>query len=369
MHVIPFDERARAALPHVKAPAQGPVDEPIFSVPAFDPLRVELGYGLLSLINDTEGTRIADRFKALRRQLASEMGFIMPPVRIVDNMDLPANAYVIRTKGIEAGQGELFPGRILLMDPKGATVDLPGKHTHEPVFGLAAVWADLNLHDDAAARGYSIADCAAVLTTHLAEILKTHMPDLLSYAQTKKLLDGLPAEHRELAEELIPSQIAVTGVQRVLRNLLAERVCIRDLPAILEGISEALGRTRDTTLITEHVRTGLSRQLCHQYVSAEGHLPVIALSRGWEDMFHAALANAQDACRIAIAPDQLQAFTQSVQVRFDAAVQDGETPALLTCARLRPHVRFLIERCRAQTPVLSQNEIHPSVRLRTLGRI
>ncbi|MEE8531330.1 MAG: FHIPEP family type III secretion protein, partial [Hyphomicrobium sp.] len=123
------------------------------------------------------------------------------------------------------------------------------------------------------------------------------------------------------------------------------------------------------SLITEHVRARLSRQLCHQYVSAEGHLPVIALSRGWEEMFHAALANSEGACRLAIAPGQLQAFTQSVQARFDAAVQDGETPVLLTCARLRPHVRFLIERFRAQTPVLSQNEIHPSVRLRALGWI
>src|SRR6185295_3953151 len=217
-----------------------PPDEPISSALALDLLRVELGYGLLPLINDVKGHRITDQIKALRRQLAAEMGFVMPAVRILDNMQLGANEYVIRVKEVESGRGELFPGQILLMDPKGLPVDLPGTHTNEPAFGLPATWVDQSMRDEASFRGYTVVDPGTVLTTHLTEVLKSHMAELLSYAETKKLLDDLPPEQKKLVEELIPSQISVTGVQRVLQTLLSERVSIRDLPAILEGIAEAV---------------------------------------------------------------------------------------------------------------------------------
>src|SRR6185295_8531882 len=157
---------------------------------------------------------VTDQIKALRRQLASEMGFVMPAVRILDNMQLSANEYTIRVKEVESGRGELFPGQLLLMDPKGNPVDLPGTHTNEPAFGLPATWVDQSLREEASFRGYTVVDPGTVLTTHLAE-------------------------------ELIPSQISVTGVQRVLQTLLSERVSIRDLPAILEGIAEAVGHTKN----------------------------------------------------------------------------------------------------------------------------
>ena len=346
-----------------------PPEEPISSALALDLLRVELGYGLLPLINDTKGHRVTDQIRALRRSLASEMGFVMPAVRILDNMQLGPNEYVIRVKEVESGRGELFPGQILLMDPKGQTVDLPGTHTNEPAFGLPATWVDQSLRDEASFRGYTVVDPGTVLTTHLTEVLKSQMAELLSYAETKKLLDDLPAEQKKLVEELIPSQISVTGVQRVLQTLLSERVSIRDLPAILEGIAEAVGHTKNAMLITEHVRTRLARQLCHQYLSPQGFLPIIALSAAWEQTFAESLSGAGEERQLAMAPSQLQAFIQSVRDRFDQASNAGETPVLLTSPLVRPYARSIIERFRPLTPVMSQNEIHPSVRLRTMGQI
>jgi len=346
-----------------------PTEEPIASALALDLLRVELGYGLLPLINDTKGHRVTDQIKALRRQLASEMGFVMPAVRILDNMQLSANEYTIRVKEVESGRGELFPGQLLLMDPKGNPVDLPGTHTTEPAFGLPATWVDQNLREEASFRGYTVVDPGTVLTTHLTEVLKNHMAELLSYAETKKLLDDLPHDQKKLVEELIPSQISVTGVQRVLQTLLSERVSIRDLPAILEGIAEAVGHTKNAMMITEHVRARLARQLCHQYLSPQGFLPIVAMSPAWEQSFAESLAGQGEDRQLAMAPTQLQAFIQTVRDRFEEASSSGASPVLLTSPMIRPYVRSIVERFRAQTPVMSQNEIHPSVRLRTMGQI
>jgi flagellar biosynthesis protein FlhA len=346
-----------------------PDEEPIASALALDLLRVELGYALLPMINDAKGHRVTDQIRALRRQLASEMGFVMPAVRILDNMQLSPNEYVIRVKEVEAGRGELFPGQLLVMDTKGAPVELPGTHTTEPAFGLPASWVDQSLRDEASFRGYTAVDPGTVLTTHLTEVLKNHMAELLSYAETKKLLDDLPSDQKKLVEELIPSQIAVTGVQRVLQTLLAERVSIRDLPAILEGIAEAVGHTKNAMLITEHVRARLARQICHQHLSTKGFLPIIAMSAAWEQSFAEALAGQGEERQLAMAPSQLQAFIQNVRERFDEASVNGELPVLLTSPFIRPYVRSIIERFRPQTIVMSQNEIHPSVRLRTMGQI
>ena len=346
-----------------------PPDEPISSALALDLLRVELGYGLLPLINDVKGHRVTDQIKSLRRQLASEMGFVMPAVRILDNMQLSANEYTIRVKEVESGRGELFPGQLLLMDPKGLPVDLPGTHTTEPAFGLPATWVDSSLREEASFRGYTAVDPGTVLTTHLTEVLKNHMAELLSYAETKKLLDDLPQDHKKLVEELIPSQISVTGVQRVLQSLLSERVSIRDLPAILEGVAEAVSHTKNAMLITEHVRARLARQLCHQHLSPQGYLPIVALSPAWEQSFAESLAGQGEERQLAMAPSQLQAFIQTVRERFDETSAGGSAPVLLASPLVRPYVRSIIERFRPLTPVMSQNEIHPSIRLRTMGQI
>lgn len=353
-----------------KAKAEAaPKEEPIASALALDLLRVELGYGLLPLINDVQGHRITDQIKALRRQLATEMGFVMPSVRILDNMQLGANEYRISVKEVDSGRGELFPGSLLVMDPKGAPVELPGTHTTEPAFGLPATWVSATLREEANFRGLTVVDPGTVLTTHLTEVLKSHMSELLSYAETKKLLDELPPEHKKLVDELIPSQISVTSVQRVLQTLLGERVSIRDLPSILEGIAEAVGHTKNPLYITEHVRARLARQLCHANTAPGGYLPLIALSPAWEQAFAESIIGQGEDKQLAMAPSQLQQFIQAVRTRFDEAGQSGDIPVLLTSPMVRPFVRSIVERFRPQTVVMSQNEIHASVRLRTLGQV
>ena len=363
------NERAAEQKKEEQSREAAPTEEPISTALALDLLRVELGYALLPLINDVKGHRITDQIKALRRQLAQEMGFVMSSVRILDNMQLGANEYCIRVKEVDAGRGELFPGSLLVMDPKGAPIDLPGTHTTEPAFGLPATWIAQTLREEASFRGLTVVDPGTVLTTHLTEVLKNNMAELLSYAETKKLLDELPPEHKKLVEELIPSQISVTGVQRVLQTLLAERVSIRDLPSILEGIAEATGHTKNTLYITEHVRARLSRQLSNQYLSQGRYLPIIALSPAWEQAFAESIVGQGEDRQLAMAPSQLQQFIQLMRDRFDEATRKGDVPVLLTSPTIRPFVRSIVERFRAQTVVMSQNEIHASVRLRTLGTV
>ena len=261
MNVISIAERTRNDWANVRKPAQVEVDDLSLAVPALDPLRVELGYGLLPMLAAPAGESIGDHYRRLRRDLAGEMGVVAPRLRLADDMKLSANAYVIRIKEIVAARGMLSPGDILLVDPNGEPIALPGKRVHEPVFDLPAVWAESYLLAEARARGYRAAGCAAVLTAHISEVLKDHFADLLNYADVKKLLGDLPVGYRGLAAELTPARISLCGIRRVLANLLAERISVRDLPAILEGIAEGLDETAAPERLTVFARARLWRQI------------------------------------------------------------------------------------------------------------
>ncbi len=350
------------------APAEAE-DEPIAQTLAIDEIKIELGYGLLPLINDLEGRRLTDQIKALRRTLATDFGFVMPSVRILDNMRLPSQGYCLRIKEMEAGAGEVRIGQLMAMDPRGAQVELPGEHMKEPAFGLPATWIDDGLREEATFRGYTIVDPATVLTTHLTEVLKENMPDLLTYAEVQKLIKDLPAEQKKLADDLIPSVVTATTVQRVLQSLLRERISIRDLGAILEGIGEAAPHTSSITLLVEQVRGRLARQLCYAYRGDDGALPIVTLSADWENAFADALVGTGDEKQLALAPSRLQEFIRGVRETFERAALAGDSPVLLTSPTVRPYVRSIIERFRGQTPVMSQNEIHPRARLKTVGAI
>jgi flagellar biosynthesis protein FlhA len=350
-------------------PTVAPQDEPIAQTLAIDEIKIELGYGLLGLINDLEGRRLTDQIKALRRTLASDFGFVMPSVRILDNMRLPSQGYAIRIKEMEAGAGEVRLGHMMAMDPRGGQVELPGEHVREPAFGLPATWVDENLREEATFRGYTIVDPATVLTTHLTEILKENMPDLLSYAEVQKLLKDMPAEQKKLVEDLVPSVVTVTTIQRVLQALLRERVSIRDLPAILEGIGEAAPHTASVTLLVEQVRARLARQLSFAHRGEDGSLPIITLTSEWENAFADSLVGTGDDKQLALAPSRLQDFVRGVRETFERAALAGDSPVLLTSPNIRPYVRSIIERFRGQTPVMSQNEVHPRAKLKTVGTI
>lgn len=349
--------------------AAKPTEEPISAALAIDQLRLELGYGLLTLINDDSGFRLTDQIKALRRQLASEMGFVMPSVRILDNMQLPSNSYVLRVKETEVGRGDIRPGMLLIMDPEGQPVQIAGEATTEPAFGLPATWVDSGSREEANFRGYTVVDAPTVITTHLTEVIKSNMADLLSYAETQKLLEDLPGEHQKLITDIVPNSITTSGIQRVLQALLVERVSIRDLPTILEGVAEATGFTQNIVNITEHVRTRLGRQLCSAYANLDGLVPLITLSPEWEQAFSESLVGQGEEKQLAMAPTKLQEFINSVRLIYDQQAEKGEQPVLLTSPLVRPYVRSIIERFRPATVVMSQNEIHPQAKIRTLGQI
>jgi flagellar biosynthesis protein FlhA len=345
-------------------------DEPIAAALKIDDLKVELGYALLPLVNAPDGSdRLTEQIKALRRSLATDMGFVMPAVRILDNVQLDANAYVIKVKEVEAGSGKVWAGQFMVMDPAGGQVKLPGTHTTEPTFGLPATWIDGALKEEATMKGYTVVDAATVLSTHLTELLKSNMSELLSYGEVQKLLKELPKEQADLVKDLVPNLITVSGIQRVLQILLAERVSIRDLATILEGIADGIPGSRNPVTLTEHVRARLSRQLCAQHTSPSGYLPLIALSAKWEQAFAESMVGQGDERQLAMQPSKLSEFITLVRERFEEAAREGEAPVLVTSSNIRPFVRGIVERFRAQTPVLSQGEIHPRARLKTVGSI
>ena len=345
-------------------------DEPISAALRIDYMRLELGYGLLSLISaPTEGQRLTDQIKALRRQMAADVGFVMPSVRIQDNMQLPANGYVIRVKEIEAGNGDLRPNMMLVMDPRGEEISLPGEKTVEPTFGLPAMWIEDANREEALFRGYTVVDPATVITTHLTEVIKDNMAELLSYAETQKLLDELDKDHQALIDDLIPAQISLGGVQRVLQNLLSERVSVRDLPTILEGVAEACGHSRSVTMITEHVRARLSRQISDQNTNEQDVIPMISLSPQWEQAFAESLIGQGEDKQLSMQPTRLQEFITALRNSFERQAMMGEAPVLLTSPSIRPFVRSIVERFRPMTVVMSQNEVHPKAKIKTVGQV
>jgi flagellar biosynthesis protein FlhA len=363
---------AQAARDESEAAAQAaapPSEEPIANALRMDFVRLELGYGLLSLISTERGQKLTDQIKALRRQMAGDMGFVMPSVRIQDNMQLPANTYVVRVKEIEAGRGDLRPNMLLVMDPRGDEITLAGEKTIEPTFNLPAMWIEPGMKEEAMFRGYTVVDPQTVITTHLTEVIKDHMPELLSYSETQKLLDELDDEQKKLVEDIIPSQISVGGVQRVLQSLLTERVSIRDLPTILEGIAEATAFTRNPTFMTEHVRSRLARQLSDINTNPDGVIPLVTLSPEWEQVFAESLVGQGEEKQLSMPPSQLQEFINKVRTTFERLGMMGESPVLLTSPGIRPYVRSIVERFRPSTVVMSQNEIHPKAQLKTMGQI
>lgn len=362
--------QAAAASPAQAAAAAAAAEEPISAALKIDDLKIELGYALLPLVNAPDGTdRLTEQIKALRKSLAIEMGFVMPSVRILDNVQLEANTYIIKIKEVDAGSGRVWPNNHMVMDPAGGQVQLPGVHTTEPTFGLPATWVDTSLKEEASLKGYTVVDAATVLSTHLTELLKNNMSDLLSYGEVQKLLKELPKEQADLIKDIVPGQITISGIQRVLQLLLAERISIRDLSTILEGIADALAFSRNPATIVEHVRARLARQICAQNTSMNGYVPLIALSAKWEQAFAESLIGTGDDRSLAMQPSRLSEFMTAVRDKFEQAAREGEAPVLVTSASIRPFVRSLVERFRSQTTVLSQAEIHPRARLKTVGSV
>jgi flagellar biosynthesis protein FlhA len=365
---------AAAAAKQITGPAGQPGEaKPMEEQPSdflqIDSLRLELGYGLLPLINYQKGHRLTEQIKALRKQMARELGFVIPAVRIQDNMQLPPNTYVIKVKEIEAARGDIRPDMLLVMNPAGGKITLAGEETVEPTFGLPAMWISEPYREEALFRNYTVVDPPTVITTHITEVVKDNMAELLSYAETQKLLDDLGKTQQKLVSETIPSQITVGGVQRVLQNLLREMVSIRDLSTIVEAISEASRNSQNQSVITEHVRARLARQISNANTHEGGYIPIVAMSPAWEQTFMEAITGTGDERNLSMAPSRIQEFIATVRATFDKFAAQGESPVLLTSPAIRPYVRSIIERFRATTVVLSQNEVYIKARIKTLGQL
>ena len=287
---------------------------------SIDVVRLEMGYALLSLVNNEEDKMLTSQIKNIRKQIASEIGFVMPAVRIQDNLQLDSNEYRIYLKEIDSGHGTVKPNFLLAMDPSGKPADLPGEQTKEPSFGLSATWIEPTLRDEAQFKGYTVVDPQTVIATHLAELIKENMSDLLNYAETQKLLDDLPKQYEKLVGDIIPTQISLGGFQRILQNLLAENVSIRDLPTIMEGISEATNYSRNINSITEHVRIRLARQISDASTGPQGYIPFITLSPEWEQIFIDSLIGEGEDKQLSLPPSKLQEFIKLVKNKFSTHI-------------------------------------------------
>jgi flagellar biosynthesis protein FlhA len=325
-----------------------------------DPIGVEVGYALVSLVDERQGGALLARVKAIRKQIASDTGLLVPPVRIADNLQLGPRVYSLLIKGVEVARGELVPDRLLAINSGLAAETLEGTATKEPAFGLPARWIAPADREGATASGYTVVDPTTALSTHLSEVVRSYLPDLLGRQQTKEMIDRVGQTAPKLVEELVPKLVSVGEVQRVLRQLLRERVPIRDLVTILEAMADAAATTKDTDAITEMVRAALGRSICRQFQNDRGELPTIGLAPSLEERLVGAIVRTEQGAVLAIEPGDAQSLATRVARALESAVAQ---PVLLCAPVLRPHLWRLFARVLPHLGVLSHNEVPPHVRV------
>jgi flagellar biosynthesis protein FlhA len=334
-----------------------------------DHIRIELGYELLQVVDQNKEYKLTDQIKDLRKQIAKDLGFILPVVRIQDNLQLQAREYQIKVKDIICGRYELQPSRILLMNPNGGSIDIAGDEVTEPVFNLPAKWVDRAKQDEAVNQGYTVVEPITIISTHLSEVVKENITELLTYSETKKLLANLDEEQKKLADEVVPNKISVVSLQRILQKLLNESVNIRDLPAILEAIAEISDITTNNGLMVEHIRARLAKQICFSLLNDDNIIPLVILSQEWEKAFFESLVGDDNNKQLAMPPSRLQEFVKSVNILLENLARSNVSPILLTSNALRPFVRSVTERFKPNLMILSHNEIYPKIRIKNYGQV
>jgi flagellar biosynthesis protein FlhA len=343
-----------------------PAPESVEPTVGVEPLNVEVGYALVGLVDEKQGGTLLSRVRAIRRQIATENGVIVPPVRIADNLQLGPRGYTILVKGVEVARGELYADRLLAINPGTASRTLEGVQTREPAFGLPAMWVGQDQRDTATAAGYTVVDATTALSTHLSETIRTFLPDLLSRQQTKEMLDQMSMSSPKLVEDLVPKVVSIGEVQRVLRQLLRERVPVRDLATILEALADASTMTKDPDGVVEAVRASIGRAICRPYQNDKGELPVIGVLPSLEEKLLASIVRTEHGSVLALDPQQAQGIASRIARALEQAVAQ---PVLLCSPALRPHLWRLFARVLPHLGVLSHNEVPshvPIVPLATL---
>lgn len=357
------EQRARRARETRKEP------ENVLTYFQVDPLEIEIGYNLVPLTQEDQGGDLLPRVAAVRRQCAAELGIYVRPIRIRDNLQLKPNAYVFRLRGVEAASGELMPGYYLAMNPASGETKLKGIPTREPAFGLEAWWISETEREAAEAAGYTVVDASTVLVTHLSEFIKRNAAELLGRQEVKELLDAVKEKHPALVDELVPNLLSLGEVQKILQNLLRERISIRDLVGILEAVADAAVISRDTDFITERARTALARTITRQY-AADGRLPVITVHPRLEQLLIEAVPSqtAQGSIPV-LEPRKAQRVMERVKEAMERAARRGVLPVLLCAPGARLPLRRLIERQFPQLAVLSLNEVAADIEVEAIGTV
>jgi flagellar biosynthesis protein FlhA len=333
-----------------------------------DPLGLEVGYNLIRYVDASQGGDFLNRIKSIRRQIALDLGVVVPPIHITDNLQLEPRGYSILLKGVEIARGELVPEHCLAINPGTAHEDIGGTATLEPAFGLDARWIKPAERERAQLAGYTVVDPTTVLATHLSEIIKSHAHELLGRQETKTLLDTVAETHPKVVEELVPKVLAIGEVQKVMQNLLKERVSVRDAISIFETLADYASMTKNANILTEYCRQALGRSICRQYQNEQNDLLVFTISPEIEKHVADAIVHTEQGSYLALEPRLAKDVVQRIRRTVDSAAV-GKSPVLLTSANVRMYIRQLIERYLPGAAVLSHNEVPPNVRVTSVGMV
>lgn len=341
--------------------------ESVVNLLQVDPIEFEFGYGLIPLADANQGGDLLDRVVMIRRQLAIEMGMIVPVIRIRDNIQLQPNEYSIKIKGNEVAKGELLLDHFMAMSPGVEDENIHGIETVEPAFGLPALWISEDLKEQAELSGYTVVDPPSVVSTHLTEVIKRHAHELIGRQETKQLVDHLSETYPTLVEEVTPNPLSVGDIQKVLANLLKEKVSIRNLPIIFETLADYAQMTRDTDLMTEYVRQSLSRQITKQYAQEGEPLYVITMGGDVEKALADAVQQTEQGAFLNLDPQMSQKIVENSMMEVQRLQETGHMPVILCSPAVRMYVHHLIQRYMPQVPVLSYNELEPHVEVQSVG--
>lgn len=346
-----------------------PQREELSDLIKIDPMEVEVGYNLIPLVLPEQGGDFLDRVAMIRRQTAMELGIIVPPVRILDNLQLEPNTYRIKLKGVEISRYEILPDHFLAMDSGMVTEEIDGKETIEPAFGTPAIWITADQKDEAEMSNYTIVDPPSVMATHLTEIIKDNAHELLGRQEVKELIDNMKDDYPAVVDELLPDLMTLGEIQKVLQNLLWEDIPINNLLTILETLADYAPRTNDTGLLTEYVRQALSRQITNQYLDQEDKLHAVTLDPELEDELNQALEKSEQGNYLALNPKRAQNLIENIADQIQELLKRGLEPVLLTAPAIRRPLKEMTHRSLDKLNILSYNELQSDVNLQILGTV
>ncbi|PYS30250.1 MAG: EscV/YscV/HrcV family type III secretion system export apparatus protein, partial [Acidobacteria bacterium] len=358
-------ERERAPKPDETSKDASATPEKATSFLKIDSLAIEIGYGLIGFVDVQQGGDFLNRIRSIRKQIAQELGIIVPPVNITDNLKLGPRQYSILLKGIEIARGELAADKFLAINPGNVTGPIDGTPTTEPTFGLPAFWISKDNREKAQMMNYTVVDPATVLATHLTETIRNHAYELLGRQEVKALIDYVAETHPKLTEELVPKTLSVGEIQKVLQNLLREKISVRDLITVFETLADYGSQTKDHITLTEVTRAALSRSITKALVNDQGELSVITLAPGWESRLNQSVVRGDSGAYLAL---DANTFEQLIKALSEICQKTMASHWTLLCSSgLRFHLRKLIERFLPQLTVISPNDIPPNVQIVSLG--